>query len=207
MIPAMSDIRSASSKTTFRARAEIDIAAPPEEVYDMVSALDRSGEWSPECTGGQWVKGKPRTVGAIFRGDNVRSTDVVAWAPVIRGNWSTESEVVAAEPGRLFQWNVLTSARGRQESVWSFEIEPTAHGCRLTHHYWLGELTEGLAKIFARLGEDGRRRFVTDWNAKLGDDVQTTVRRIKVAIEKEPPVKVASPESPAERTSRRFAAA
>lgn len=179
----MSETRTAARTTTFLARAEIDIAASPELVYETVSALERSGEWSPECTGGQWVDGTPRTEGAIFRGDNLRATDVVGWAPVIRGEWSTESEVTEAVPGRVFRWSVLTSDRRRQESVWSFEIEPVAGGSRLVHHYWLGNLTEGLAKIFANLDEDGRRRFVADWNAKLEADVRRTVQRIKSVVE------------------------
>jgi uncharacterized protein YndB with AHSA1/START domain len=179
----MSETRSATRTTTFRARAEIHIAASPELVYQTVSALERSGEWSPECLGGEWVRGTPGTEGAIFRGDNQRATDVVGWAPVIRGAWSTESEVVEAVPGQAFRWSVLTSDRRRQESIWSFEITPVAGGSELVHHYWLGQLTEGLAKIFANLDEDGRRRFVADWNAKLNADVRKTVERIKAVIE------------------------
>jgi uncharacterized protein YndB with AHSA1/START domain len=174
-----------SGKTTFRARAEIDVAASPEKVYETVSALERSAEWSVECTGGSWVRGEPRTVGAIFRGDNHRGQETVAWAPVIRGAWNTESEVVEAVPGRVFRWCVLGKARNRQESIWSHEIEPTPDGgSRLIHHYWLGELTEGLAKIFEGLDEDGRQRFVAEWNAKLVEDVRSTVERLKVVIEK-----------------------
>lgn len=172
--------------TTFQVRAEIEIAASPAKVYDTVSDLTRSAEWSPECRGGQWVEGEPRTVGAIFRGDNERGQDVVAWAPVIRGPWHTESLVVEAEPGRVFRWVILNSERGKQESTWSFEIEPTATGSKLIHHYRLGKLTEGLSKIFASgLDEAGRERFVKEWNAKLADDVQATVERIKVVIEKD----------------------
>jgi uncharacterized protein YndB with AHSA1/START domain len=180
----MNNFIGTSGKTTFRARAEIEIAASPEQVYNAVSALERSGEWSPECTGGRWVEGRPGTVGAIFRGENNRPADVVAWAPVIRGDWATESEVVEAEPGRVFRWTVLDSERRRQESVWSFEMQPDGEGSRLVHHYWLGELTEGLAKIFANLDEAGRERFVRDWNAKLAEDVRNTVERIKVVVEK-----------------------
>ena len=68
----------------FRARAEVFVSASPGEVYAVVSDLPRSGEWSPECTGGQWVSGEPATVGAVFRGETNRSEDVVAWAPVVR---------------------------------------------------------------------------------------------------------------------------
>lgn len=182
----MSTPLGASGTTTFKARAEIEISASPEQVYNTVSALERSGEWSVECIGGAWVHGRPATAGAIFRGDNVRSTGVVAWAPVIRGNWTTESEVLEAEPARVFRWSVLNRDRGRQESVWSFEMEPNGEGgTRLTHHYWLGELTEGLAKIFEGLEEEERRRFVAEWNDKLAEDIRSTVERIKIVIEKD----------------------
>ena len=33
------------------------IAAAPERVYELVSDLPRMGEWSPENTGGTWIKG------------------------------------------------------------------------------------------------------------------------------------------------------
>ncbi|MFF5444596.1 SRPBCC family protein [Streptomyces sp. NPDC012888] len=173
-----------SDATTFEARAEIVVNADPQVVYDTVSDLGRSGEWSPECTGGTWIKGEPGQVGSIFRGDNVRGTDVVAWAPVIRGPWTTESEVIEAEPGRLFRWVILNSAGERQDSVWTFSVEPTEGGSLLVHHYRLGRLTEGLAKIIRGLSEEDRLRFVSQWNAKLGDDVAATLARIKTVIEK-----------------------
>nr|AQW35023.1 polyketide cyclase [Streptomyces griseoruber] len=184
----MSDLTAYTSEgvTTFEARAETFVAASPDKVYDTVSDLSRSGEWSVECRGGTWVEGAPRTVGAIFRGENTRGTDTVAWAPVIRGPWQTESEVVEAVPGKVFRWVVLDSARRRQESTWSFEIEPTAGGCVLVHHYRLGRLTEGLSKIFAAgLDEAGRERFVREWNAKLSQDIRTTLDHLKYVLEKD----------------------
>ncbi|MCZ4611617.1 SRPBCC family protein [Streptomyces sp. Lzd4kr] len=174
--------KSPGGLTTFRVQSSIWIAAPAEQVYDTVSDLPRSGQWSPECKGGRWVSGEPGTVGAIFRGENVRDSGVISWAPVIRGAWQTESEIVEAS-GRVFRWNVLDSSRNRQESVWSYEIQPMDGGCRLTHHYWLGEPTEGLSKIFEGLGEADRRRFVDAWAAKLARDVLVTVQHIKALIE------------------------
>jgi uncharacterized protein YndB with AHSA1/START domain len=170
----------------FEVRAETVIAASPELVYDTVSDLGRSGEWSPECKGGTWVEGEPRTVGAVFRGDNVRGTDVVAWAPVIRGPWTTESEVIEAEPGRVFRWSILAADRTRQESVWSYEITPEPDGgSRVVHHFRLAKLTEGLAKIISGLSQSEQERFVTEWNDKLAADVTATLDRLKVVVEKE----------------------
>jgi len=111
-------------------------------VYAIVTDLTRSAEWSVECIGGQWISGTPGAVGSVFRGNNVRAEDVVAWAPVVRGTWSTESEVVAAEPERLFSWAMRTKAGQRQDSVWSYLLEPTDDGCLLVHHFRMGKATE-----------------------------------------------------------------
>ena len=44
------------------------IAATPERVYELVSDLPRMGEWSPENTGGSWIKGATGpAVGAKFK--------------------------------------------------------------------------------------------------------------------------------------------
>ena len=52
-------------------RAEIDIAAPPARVWDLVTDLYRMGDWSPECYRCAWMDGGtgPR-VGARFKGWN-----------------------------------------------------------------------------------------------------------------------------------------
>lgn len=34
-----------------------EIAAPPEQVWDLVSDMTRMGEWSPEAPGGKWLGG------------------------------------------------------------------------------------------------------------------------------------------------------
>ncbi|MEU5098296.1 SRPBCC family protein [Streptomyces sp. NPDC020996] len=169
----------------FEFRAEIQVAADPHGVYSVVSDLPRSREWSPECRGGTWKGGPPAAVGTVFRGENERSPEVVGWAPVVRGTWYTEAEVVAAEPGRTFRWAMLTAAGARQESVWGFDIEPgTAPGTStLVHHFRMGRATEGIRSITAGLDEAARRDFVAEWGVKLEKDLAATVRRIKQVIE------------------------
>ncbi len=167
----------------FELRAGIEVAAGPEQAYAVVSDLGRSGEWSPECRGGEWVSGTPSTVGAVFRGENLRGEDVVGWAPLVRGTWHTESRVVAAEPGSTFQWMMLSHAGADQESVWGFDLEPIASGCLLTHHFRMGKATAGIHKIVADLDEAERRRFIEDWTAKLERDLDDTLKRLKDVIE------------------------
>ncbi|MFI7013390.1 SRPBCC family protein [Streptomyces sp. NPDC050164] len=169
----------------FELRAGKRISARPEEVYAVVSDLPRQVEWSPECRGGEWVSGEPSTVGAIFRGENLRSEDVVAWAPLIRGTWHTEARVVAAEPGRTFQWMMLTHAREDQESIWGFDIEADGDGSVLTHHFRMGKPTAGIHKIVKDMNESECEKFITDWTAKLEQDLDETLDRIKDVIEKQ----------------------
>ncbi|AZM75409.1 SRPBCC family protein [Streptomyces sp. ICN988] len=168
----------------FELDARIRVAASPEKIYSVVSDLARSKEWSPECMGGEWIEGAPSAVGSVFRGENLRSEDVVGWAPLVRGTWYTEARVVAAEPGRTFRWMMLTHAREDQESVWGFDIEDAGDGTSwLIHHFRMGKATAGIHKIVADLDEDGRKRFVVDWTAKLAQDLDDTLARIKAVIE------------------------
>lgn len=171
------------SQPLFELRAEIAVSAKPEEVYSVVSDLRRSGEWSPECKGGEWVSGGASAVGSVFRGENLRPDDVVAWAPLIRGVWYTECQIVAAEPGRTFQWAMRTHTGKNQDSVWGFDMKPTESGCILVHHFRMDRATEGIHKIVADLDEDARKRFVVEWTAKLEQDLAATVERIKAIVE------------------------
>ena len=167
----------------FDLRADARVAATPDQVYAVVTDLRRSGEWSPECLGGEWVSGEPATVGAVFRGQNLRQEDVVAWAPVVRGTWTTHAEVVAAEPGRTFRWAMRDSTGRAQESVWGFDIEPIDGGCRLTHHFRMGRPTEGIREITGEMDDEEKRRFFAEWSDKVGQDLAATVQRIKAVIE------------------------
>ncbi|MFS8199000.1 SRPBCC family protein (plasmid) [Streptomyces sp. CWNU-52B] len=173
----------AEQATLFRISARTEVAASAADAYAVVSDLPRCGEWSTECRGGTWISGTPSAVGAVFRGENHRAEDVVAWAPVVRGEWTTEAEVVTAEPGRSFRWAMRDSAGRRQESVWGFDIEATDHGCAVTHHFRMGAPTEGIRGITAGMDATERRRFFSDWSAKVNADMTATVHRVKAVIE------------------------
>jgi Polyketide cyclase / dehydrase and lipid transport len=175
---------STGNEPLFAVRVSVDVSAPPERVYGVVTDLPRSGAWSEECTGGEWVSGPPATVGSVFRGENFRPADVVAWAPVVRGRWETFAEVVVAEPGREFGWSMRDSAGGKQDSVWSFDVEPAGGGSVLTHRFRMGRATEGIRGITAAMDETERKQFCTDWGAKLERDMAATLGRIKAVIER-----------------------
>ena len=40
-------------------QVSVDVDAPPEQVFELVSDVTRMGEWSPESTGAEWRSGTP----------------------------------------------------------------------------------------------------------------------------------------------------
>jgi uncharacterized protein YndB with AHSA1/START domain len=102
--------------------ATVEIAAPPENVWALVSDLPRMGEWSPENAGGEWVGGATAAaVGAKFKGRNRNGKH--KWSAAVRIN---EAEA----PSRLSFTVVLVGPI--TGATWSYDIEPTSAGCRVT---------------------------------------------------------------------------
>lgn len=100
------------------------IAAAPERVYELVSDLPRMGEWSPENTGGSWIKGATGpAVGAKFKGSNAKG----------KMRWNTIATVTQADPGRAFAFDVTAS--GLKVAGWGFVLEATEGGTRVTQ-WW-----------------------------------------------------------------------
>ena len=121
----------------------IEINAPVEKVWAMVTDLPRMGEWSPENQGGEWADGATApAVGATFKGKNSNG----------KKNWSTSVKVNALEVERKFSFGLLVF--GKNWCDWVYEIEPTATGCRVTHSWidhrgsvarFLGKVVSGVA--------------------------------------------------------------
>lgn len=71
----------------------VEIKAPVEKVWAMITDLPRMGEWSPENKGGEWAKGATTAaVGTSFKGKNSNG----------KKSWSTSVKVNALEAQRKF---------------------------------------------------------------------------------------------------------
>jgi polyketide cyclase/dehydrase/lipid transport protein len=104
----------------------VDVAAEAHAVWATVTDLPRMGRFSPENLGGEWVDGYlGPAVGAKFRGVNHNGDK----------RWWTRVTVVECLPCRLFTFDVR-SPFGVRVSRWSYVIEPTAGGCRLTENWY-----------------------------------------------------------------------
>lgn len=101
------------------------IAAPAEQLYDMVSDLARMGEWSPEARGGRWLDPTVGPeVGAKFRGRNKNG-----WH-----RWSTLSTVLVAQRARSFAWRVSYGPLTMSE--WSYDFAPGPDGVTVVTETW-----------------------------------------------------------------------
>lgn len=97
------------------------IGAPAERVWALVTDLERMGEWSPENTGGAWVRGSSGPgPGARVKGTNRNG----------KRRWSTEVRVVTFEAPRSFEFDV--TALGLAVARWGYAIEPAGDRCRVT---------------------------------------------------------------------------
>ena len=91
----------------------IFVAVPPDELYALVSDVTRMGEWSPICKACWWDEGDGPEVGAWFTGRNETA----------ERTWETRSQVVAADPGRKFAWQVNNGW-----VHWEYTFEPEGGG-------------------------------------------------------------------------------
>jgi len=112
------------------------IARGADDLYDMVSDVTRTGEWSPICKACWWDEGAGPYVGAWFTGRNETP----------ERTWETRSQVVAALRGREFAFVV-----GGSWVRWGFQFSATADGTEVTETWEF--LAAGIARFHERYGE------------------------------------------------------
>ncbi|UCZ60635.1 SRPBCC family protein [Mycolicibacterium phocaicum] len=97
------------------------IDSDPESLYALVSDVTKMGQWSPQCKECWWEDedGGP-VAGAWFKGRNETGDRT----------WETRSQVVVAEPGREFVWEVNGGW-----VRWGFTLDPVDAGTRLTQSW------------------------------------------------------------------------
>ena len=97
------------------------VKATPVALYDMVSDIPRTGEWSPVCTACWWDDPEEAgKVGAWFTGHN----------ELPERTWETRSRIAAADRGREFAWIV-----GSGYVRWGFTFDPVGTATNLTESW------------------------------------------------------------------------
>lgn len=127
---------------TYELSDSVEIAASPQAVYELVSDVARTGEWSVQTWQCVWEDPSRTGPGARFVGYNRTP----------HREWETTSEVVAADPGHEFSWKVLPAG-----TRWGYLLEPAGDGgTRLTEFTRVGE--HAMEFYRERWGEDAERQ-------------------------------------------------
>ena len=150
----------------------VTIAAPPEQVWDLVTDVTRIGEFSPETFEGKWTRGSTGPeVGAHFAG-HVKRNGV---GPTY---WSPCKVTVCDPPGgdgpAVFEFSVGTDSV--QLNNWGYRIEPDGSGgSKVTEYFRLSAALPFRAYWLVL----GRLRRRTNENG-----MRTTLERMKAVLEK-----------------------
>jgi Polyketide cyclase / dehydrase and lipid transport len=123
------------------AHGSVDVeGVTPEEVWDLVSDVTRTGDWSPENTGGRWRAGAiAPALGARFQGTNRNGIFI----------WRTTAVVIAADAGRRFAFDV--SALGIPISRWDWTMSPAPGGATVSLD-WIDRRAGALGAAMRRGG-------------------------------------------------------
>jgi Polyketide cyclase / dehydrase and lipid transport len=143
----------------------IVIARSPEALYDMVSDVTRMGEWSPVCKACWWDEGEGPRQGAWFTGRN----------QLPERTWETRSQVVVADRGREFAFEVNNSW-----VRWGYTFAAADGGTLVTESWEF--LPAGVAGFHDRYGEDAPAQ-IADRADKARQGIPVTLAAIKKAAE------------------------
>ena len=151
------------SKTSTRSHQEsVTVEASPEVLYDLVSDITRTGEWSPVCRSCWWDdESEAGRVGAWFTGRN----------ELPHRTWETRSQVVVAERGREFAWVV-----GGSYVRWGFTLTPAEDGTILSESWEF--LPEGKAMFGEKYGAEADAHIAERTRQAL-DGIPKTLAAIK----------------------------
>lgn len=143
----------------------IVVARSPEVLYNMVSDVTRMGEWSPVCQACWWDDGDGPRAGAWFTGRN----------ELPERTWETRSQVVAADRGREFAFEV-NSGWVR----WGYTFTAVDSGTQVTEFWEF--LPAGIAGFHDRYG-NGAEAQIANRTEAAHQGIPATLAAIKKAAE------------------------
>ncbi len=115
--------------------AEIDIEAPPERVWPLVSDIFLMPGLSGELQEVAWLDGVTGpAVGCRFAGRNANAA---------LGSWETVSTVVECDEPRCFAW--VVGDTGHPSTSWRFTLRPDGAGTVLEQWMRMGPARSGLS--------------------------------------------------------------
>ena len=116
----------------------VEVDASPEQVWTLLTDITRAGEWSHENTGGEWLGGASGPVpGARFHGRNAQGSY----------KWTRQCEVLAVDPCRSISWRTIPTRIYRDSTIWTYVIEPTERGSRITQSFEIVRLGKVMDRV------------------------------------------------------------
>lgn len=145
-----------------RHQESVNVKASAETLYDLVSDITRTGEWSPVCTSCWWDDDAAAgQIGAWFTGRN----------ELPNRTWETRSVVVAAKRGHEFAWVV-----GGRFVRWGFTFAFGETGTTLTESWEF--LPGGITMFEERFGDEAPLQ-IADRTQQALDGIPKTLAAIK----------------------------
>jgi len=143
-------------------QAEIDINAPVQKVWQLITDLNRMPEWSPQCR-------MMKALGPVRQG-----TRTVNLNRRNRVFWPTTSTITEVIPEKKLAFRVNAN-----NTIWSYELEPTANGTRVveSRHAENGVKPASNFLITTLFGG------VPGFERELVDGMNASLARIKAAAE------------------------
>lgn len=158
-----------TSSDELRFSDSVVVDAPPAAVYDVVSDVTRTGEWSPVCRRAEWEEPGRTGEGARFLGHNDDGTR----------QWTTTSTVVTARPGEEFTWEV-----GQSFVRWSYLMRPTEDGsATVLTHAW--EVLPALHGMYADKYGDEAPEVLARRTESAHASIPKTLASIKEIVERD----------------------
>jgi len=143
-------------------RAEAVVAAPPAEVWALLTDFSRMPDWSPELVRMVPLKRGGLRVGQWYLGINRRGVVV----------WPSRNVVALLEPGRRLAWDTTSSG-----ARWIWELEPTGTGTRVVHRRPVPRRLTRMSKVFAPIALGGSAGHADELEAGMAQ----TVARLREA--------------------------
>lgn len=158
-----------------RAEVDVEVPAPPDEVWPHVADIGLSPRHSDENVRTEWLDGVTEpAVGARFAGFNESG----------EFRWTTTCTVVACDEPRRFAWVVEDPED--PVGTWGFDLEPTEEGTRLRQWVELGPGPSGLTAAIAR-NPDREEQIVARRLEALATSMRRNVEGVRAAFSDDGP--------------------
>jgi uncharacterized protein YndB with AHSA1/START domain len=143
-------------------QTQIDIDAPVDKVWELITDTRRMSEWSPQCR-------MMKPMGPLRQGTRTLNLNRRK-----RLYWTTTSTITEVIPQRKFAFRVNTN-----NTIWSYELEPTATGTRVVESRHAENGVKPTSNFLVNMLFGG----VPSFEDELVDGMNASLARIKAAAE------------------------